>query len=758
MPLLRRLIRQPGFSGLIILTAALGIGTATSAYSIVYAILLRPFPYNSPERLVRVQSRDVEQGGALRGCSLLDIEDYRRRATMIENIGAFTSFETQITGDGPNEVGFITQANPAAINILGVTPVLGRLLQPSEDVPGGDVHKALISYSLWQTRFGSDPLVIGQSVRTDRRSYTIAGVMPPGFGFPRRTEMWTPMESYYAMQTGDRAIKRRDSRFYSTVARVKPGVTLAQAEADLNAVAEALEREYPKENRGIRVKLTAMREFEVGQWRSYLHLLMAGVGFVLLACAANIAGLLLVRGAVTRRELTLRTALGASRARLIRDQLAECLALTLAGGLVGVGLAYAAVAGVAALMPSSMPLWMSVRIDRSVLMFCLLVTLATSLVVGLAPALAATRLDVNRVLKDGPRGSSRLGLRGGLVVTEIALSVLLLVCAMLLTRTLIGQQRVDAGFRADGLLTVRTVKYQGSGTRLENAAALSASHAQVLDALRRIPGVASAAVTNSTQSERTRADLAFKGRSREESKTLAPLAGADVSPDYFHAMGIPLRRGRLFDATGTTSSGGVVIVNERAVRLFWPNRDPIGDEVLWGQLTASNPYCRVVGVVGDVRHQAAEGDNGIELYYPVSQWPIANAYYVVRTDVEPQDVAIAVRRAIQDADPRTAVAEVKTMEARVAETLWDKRLWSVMFAVFAALSLTIGVVGLYGLMSHSVVQRTREIGIRMALGARPAGIGSMCCDRPPSWSRSVCSWVAAARLRPARSSPACCTA
>ena len=568
---IRSLLGTPGFSAVVILTTALGIGTATAVFSLVYAILLRPFPYQDPDGLVRVQSRNTVMGDALRGVSLLDLEDYRRQSRTIEDIGAFTAFEVQIVEGGSSEVATITQANPAAINILHVPPSVGRLLRPDEDVRGGDVHKALISHALWQGRFASDAAIVGKTLTTDRRAYTIVGVMPPGFGFPAQTSVWTPMESWYASQTDDRAIKRRDARFYSAIARIKPGISVRQAEEDLNRVAEDLERQYPADNRGIRVKLASLRNFETGTFRRYLLLLMAGVGLVVLVCCANVAALLLVRATGRQREITIQTALGAGRARIVRGLLTESLVLSVLGGLVGIGLAYGGVRGLVSLIPVTLPFWIVIEVDRTVLAFSLVVTMVTGTLFGLAPALYASRVDVNRVLKEGTRGStSGRSIRRILVMGEVALSIVLLVCAALLLQTLNRLQTVRTGFVPEGLLTIRIVKYQ-AGTRQETAALLSATHARVLEAIRRVPGVVSASVTNGlpytgTQTDRSRADISIRGRSREETKTLSPLAGADVGPDYFTTMRIPLVRGRMFDGTDTATSPKVVIINERAAK------------------------------------------------------------------------------------------------------------------------------------------------------------------------------------------------
>jgi putative ABC transport system permease protein len=725
----RSLVRAPAFSLAVVVTTALGIGVATAVYSLVYAILLRPYPYTDPERVVRVQTRQLKQGGALHGCSLLDIEDYRRRATMIEDIGAFYAFDTQILSDGRPDVVTITQAHPAAINILGVKPIVGRLLTPEEDRPGADVHKAIISEDLWRTRFASDPNVVGQPLRTQLMTFTIVGVMPAGFGFPQRTAFWTPMESFYATLPPERKVKPRNARFYATIARLKPGVTLEQAEADLNTVAAALEREY-KENDGIRVKLTPLREFEVGSLRPYLQLLMGGVALVLLICCANVAGLLLVRASGRQRSLAIQSALGAGRGRIVQALLVESAILALAGGALGVGFAYLGVKAVVALIPIAMPLWLQITIDRSVLAFSVLATVATGIGFGLAPALRASRVDVTTALSQGARGSTTRGrLRFGLIVGEVALSLLLLVFATLLMQAFMRLQRIQKGFEAGGLLTARAVKYQ-SGTRAEAAAVMGQIHGRVLDGLRRIPGVESAAVTNTlpftgTQVNRGRTNLTIRGRSLEETKISASMAGGDVSPDYFRTMRIRLLRGRLFDDRDTATSPLVMVINERAARLLSPDRDLIGQELLWGALSPGNPYCRIVGIVENVRHQAAESEDGVELYYPITQWPISNSYYVVRTTGDPEPLAPTVRRTIESAEPTMAVTVVKTMERRIDESLWQERLWGVMFTVFATLAVLLAAVGLYGLMAHTVAQRTREIGLRIALGAGRASVGGM---------------------------------
>ena len=730
----RALRRTPSFTVPAVVTIALGIGAATAVFSLVYAILLRPFPYPDADRLVRVFTVAEGEQGAERNCSLLDIEDYNRRSRLLENIGGYTVFDSLIEGDGLAEGVVIAQLNQEAMHAVGVQPILGRLFTTEEDRKGGPVNKAMLGYGLWQRRYAGSPDALGSMISLPMGEFEVVGVMPAGYGYPDRATLWLTMESWYALGLDTYREKQRDQRWYATVARLAPGVSLEQAQDEMGAVARQLAAEFPATNRDVGVRLVPLRDAEVGEVRPYLLLLAGGVSLVLLICIFNVANLLLARAITQHKQYVLQAALGAGRFELTKGFLAESLLLASIGGVGGAAIAWVAVRAFQTLLPDSLPMWMHIAVDPQVLAFCFAATVISGLALGVAPAVMGSRADLTEALKDGTRGSSGDSWgRSALVVTEVAASLLLLLGAGLLMKTFVQMQDADHGFEAENLIvaSVRNSLFS-QAARTERAGLLAAYHERVLARLEAIPGVDSAAVTNSlpyTGGALRHGRLRVQGQAEEETQFLLPTTGADVSWDYFEAMRIPLTAGRFFERTDASDAAPVVIVNEVGARALFGERNPIGQMVQWGDTVGpANPYCRVVGVVSDVKHEGAERD-AIELYYPFTQWPVGGGYYVLRTSLDQTAVSSAIRDAVSKENQNAAIVSIQSMTERIDGALWQRRLWGVLFSVFAALALLLASVGLYGLLSYSVSVRARDIGIRLALGATPAAVRAMVVRR-----------------------------
>ncbi|HEY7800023.1 MAG TPA: ADOP family duplicated permease, partial [Hyphomonadaceae bacterium] len=599
----RSLKRAPMFTLTVLATLGVGIGANTAIFSVVYGMLLRPFPYHDPERLVKINMYPLRNPKNEFSVSLKDMEDFQQQARLFESFGGYTPSRVNLVSDGPAAPLVQTLITPGLLPTLGVAPVLGRNFLPDEDRPGGDINKAILSHSLWMSRFGGDPKIVGKSIRTAMTTYTVAGVMPPGFAFPARTDLWVTVESGLALRKDTR---RRDSRGAQIVARLRPGVTLAAAQAEIESIGRELQRLYPKTHSEMLHRVQSLRDAETKQLRPYLALLTVAVALVLLICCANVANLMLARGARLEREMTIRAALGASRRTLVARLLTESLVLSLSGGLLGLMLASLLVASIPRLIPQELPVWMRIELDPAALTFTAAVSLLAGLLFGVAPAFRSARVNLNEVLKEGATGSGRSSLmRRALVTAEVALSVLLLVSAALLMKSFQNLLEVDPGFAPERVITVSMSPYR-PGTNAERIDQVCQYYREVIRRLEELPGVVAVGGTDNfpftgVRTERSTLNIEGKGDTAEESRIRAPANFIDITPRYFEAMNIPLLEGRTFNENDTQKAPQVIILSQRAAKAIFPGRTALGNEVRAGTPGHWDPWATVVGIVGNVK-------------------------------------------------------------------------------------------------------------------------------------------------------------